>query len=294
VKLVSFGARDAERPGLLVGDRILDLCASDASLAPSLRVMLAAGQLDRVAAWEAAAHRGVAGPGGAAAVLVARAGVRLGPPIPNPSKIVCIGLNYADHAAEQNRPLPEKPLLFSKASTALIGTDDVIVLPREEVKVDLEAELAVVIGRRARRVSGDWESHVAGYMCFNDVSGRGAQYSDKQFFRGKSFDTFAPCGPFLATRDEIPDPHALAIQSLRNDSVMQNSNTNQLVFRIPELIEYITRGMTLLPGDIIATGTPAGVGVFRDPPVFLADGDRLDVKIERLGTLSNHVCAEPS
>jgi acylpyruvate hydrolase len=203
-------------------------------------------------------------------------------------------LNYADHAAEQNRPLPEKPLLFSKASTALIGTGDAIVLPREEAKVDLEAELAVIIGRRARRVSGDWESYVAGYMCFNDVSGRGAQYSDKQFFRGKSFDTFAPCGPFLATRDEIPDPHALAIQSARNDFVMQDSSTDQLVFRIPELLEYITRGMTLLPGDIIATGTPAGVGVFRDPPVFLADGDRIDVRIERLGVLSNQVCAETS
>jgi len=138
-----------------------------------------------------------------------------------------------------------------------------------------------------------WD-YVFGITAVNDVTARDIQNKDVQYTRAKSFDTFAPCGPFLATRDEIPDPHALAIQSLRNDSVMQNSNTNQLVFRIPELIEYITRGMTLLPGDIIATGTPAGVGVFRDPPVFLADGDRLDVKIERLGTLSNHVCAEPS
>jgi 2-keto-4-pentenoate hydratase/2-oxohepta-3-ene-1,7-dioic acid hydratase in catechol pathway len=294
VKLVSYGARGAERPGVLVGDHILDLCASDARLQPSLRAILEHDQLDRIAAWEAAAHRGLAGPGGGAPVLVARAGTRLGPPIPNPSKIVCIGLNYADHAAEQNRPLPETPLLFSKASTALVGTGDPIVLPPHEAKVDLEAELAVVIGRRGRRVSGEWQSWVAGYMCFNDVSGRGAQYSDKQFFRGKSFDTFAPSGPFLATRDEIPDPHALAIQSTRNGFVMQNSNTGQLVFRIPALLEYITRGMTLLPGDIIATGTPAGVGVFRNPPVFLADGDRVEVSIERLGTLSNQVRAEPS
>jgi len=202
-------------------------------------------------------------------------------------------MNYADHAAEQNRPLPQKPLLFAKAPSALCGTEDAIVLPATEEKPDIEAELALVVGKRARHIDAtDWRHYVAGYMCFNDVSGRSAQYGDRQWFRGKSYDTFAPCGPYLLTADEVADPHNLSIGSRVNDFILQESNTNQLVFRIPQLLEYISRSMTLLPGDIIATGTPAGVGVFRDPPQFLKPGDSVTVSIQGLGSLHNPVIAE--
>jgi 2-keto-4-pentenoate hydratase/2-oxohepta-3-ene-1,7-dioic acid hydratase in catechol pathway len=166
-------------------------------------------------------------------------------------------------------------------------------MPAFESRVDIEVELAVVIGRPARRIAAEEAfEYVAGYMCFNDVSGRLAQYDDKQWFRGKSFDTFGPCGPFMATRDSIPDPHALDIGSRVDDRVMQSSNTRQMVHRIPELIEYITRSLTLVPGDIISTGTPAGVGVFRDPPVFLKDNETVTVWIENLGEVTNPVRAE--
>jgi 2-keto-4-pentenoate hydratase/2-oxohepta-3-ene-1,7-dioic acid hydratase in catechol pathway len=184
-------------------------------------------------------------------------------------------------------------LLFAKAPSALCGTEDEIVLPVTEEKPDIEAELALVIGKRAKHIAAaDWQQYVAGYMCFNDVSGRGAQYGDRQWFRGKSYDTFAPCGPYLLTADEIADPHKLSIGSRVNDFVLQQSNTDQLVIRIPQLLEYISRSMTLLPGDILATGTPAGVGVFRDPPRFLQPGDSVTVSIQGLGTLHNPVVAE--
>jgi 2-keto-4-pentenoate hydratase/2-oxohepta-3-ene-1,7-dioic acid hydratase in catechol pathway len=265
---------------------IADLGVQDPSLPATLRGILAAGRLDDVHRIANAARAGDTG-------ILPLAGTRLGPPIPEPSKIVCVGLNYADHAAEQNKPLPETPLLFAKAPSCLIGDGDPILLPAIEPKVDVEAELCVVIGRRARHVNAvQAYDFVAGYTCFNDVSGRAAQYGDKQWFRGKSFDTFAPCGPFLLTRDELPDPHGLAIGSRIGDRVMQASRTDQIVIRVPQLIEYITRSMTLLPGDLIATGTPAGVGVFRDPPVFLRHGDVATVHIERLGALTNPVAEE--
>jgi 2-keto-4-pentenoate hydratase/2-oxohepta-3-ene-1,7-dioic acid hydratase in catechol pathway len=285
VQLVSFGPRGAERPGVLLGDDVVDLRACDPSLPPTWRGILAQGRLDD-------ARRAIdAVPPGDARILP-RAGTRLGPPIPDPSKIVCIGLNYADHAAEQHKTLPETPLLFAKAPSALAGTGDPIVLPAIEPRVDIEAELAFVVGRTARHVrAADAYAYVAGYMCFDDVSGRLAQYDDKQWFRGKSFDTFAPCGPYLLTRDELPDPHRLAIGSRVGNRIMQASNTQQLVHGIPQLLEYITRSMTLVPGDIVATGTPAGVGVFRDPPLFLQAGDVVTVEIERLGALVNPVVA---
>lgn len=286
VQLVSFGPRGAERPGVLLGDDVVDLRACDPSLPPTWRGILAERRLDD-------ARRAIDGVRPGDARFLPRSGTRLGPPIPDPSKIVCIGLNYADHAAEQNKPLPETPLLFAKAPSALAGTGDPIVLPAIEPRVDIEAELAFVVGRPARHVrAAQAYDYIAGYMCFDDVSGRLAQYDDKQWFRGKSFDTFAPCGPYLLTRDEMPDPHALAIGSRVGDRVMQASSTRQLVHGVPQLLEYITRSMTLVPGDIVATGTPAGVGVFRDPPVFLQAGDVVTVEIERLGALVNPVVAE--
>jgi len=284
MRLVSFGPAHQERPGLLLEGGLLDVRDADPTLPPTWRAILAAGRLDEVQ--RLAADRR------ALARLLPEAGTRLGPPIPDPSKIVCTGLNYADHAAEQNKPLPETPLLFAKAPSALCGHGDPIRLPDIEPRVDVEAELAFVVGRRARHVSVEEAAgYIAGYMCFNDVSGRKAQYEDRQWFRGKSFDTFAPCGPYLLTADELPDPHGLEIGSRVDDRVMQASNTRQLVHGVPQLLAYITRSMTLEPGDIVATGTPAGVGVFRDPPVFLRDGQVVRVTIERLGELTNPVRA---
>jgi len=284
MKLVSFGPAGEERPGVLLEVGILDLRAADRSLPVSWRAILAADRLDAVRQLASAPRPEWLQPAD---------GIRLGPPIPDPGKIVCIGLNYADHAAEQNKPLPETPLLFAKAPTALCGSGDPIVLPSFEPRVDVEAELAFVVGRRARHVTAARAfDFVAGYMCFNDVSGRKAQYEDKQWFRGKSFDTFAPCGPYLLTRDELADPHGLEIGSRVDDFVMQSSNTRQLVHTVPQLVAYISRSMTLEPGDIVATGTPAGVGVFRDPPVFLRPGQQVTVHVERLGVLTNPVRAD--
>ena len=284
MKLVSFGKPGEETPGVWTDKGIIDLQALKPGWAVDWRSVLATKGLQRVAELV---------DGASAEHLVDPSRVRLGPPIPNPSKVICIGMNYADHAAEQNKPLPQKPLLFAKAPTALCGPEDNIVLPATEEKPDVEAELAVVIGKRARHLKAeDWEDVVAGYMCFNDVSGRGAQYGDRQWFRGKSYDTFAPCGPYLLTRDEVTDPHALSIGTHVNDFVLQDSSTSNLVIRIPQLLAYISASMTLLPGDILATGTPAGVGVFRDPPRFLKPGDRVVVSIEGLGSLRNNVVAE--
>jgi len=286
MRFVSFGAPGSEKPGILLDGTLVDLGAADPTLPRSVREILAQDRLGDVRALLQRA-------GADTAVHLPVLGTRLGPPVPDPSKIICIGLNYADHAAEQKRPLPAAPLLFAKAPSALCGAGDPILLPAGE-RVDVEAELAVVIGRRARHVRAiDAEQFIAGYMCFNDVSGRTAQFSDRQWFRGKSYDSFAPCGPCLVTPDEIPDPHDLGISSRVADRLLQESHTSQLVFRIPQLLEYITQGITLWPGDIVATGTPAGVGVFRDPPVFLQEGDVVSVSIEKLGTLTNPVRAAP-
>ncbi len=212
-------------------------------------------------------------------------------PVILPSKIIAVGLNYHDHAAEQNKPLPLRPLLFAKASSCLQAPGLPIELPEDLTRVDAEAELAVVIGKPGRAISrAKAPDHIAGFTCMNDVSDREAQYTDKQFFRGKSIDTGGPCGPWLVTPDELPLlAKGLAITCHWNDQLMQESNTDQLIFPVDELISYISRNMTLLPGDIITTGTPGGVGVFRDPAVFLKPGDTVTVSIEGIGTLTNPV-----
>ncbi|MDM7915554.1 MAG: fumarylacetoacetate hydrolase family protein [Candidatus Eisenbacteria bacterium] len=220
-------------------------------------------------------------------------GARFGPPIPDPSKIVAVGLNYRDHAEEQGKKPPESPLLFAKAPSCLAGHLDPIGIPPQEGRVDAEAELGVVIARRTRRVTVEQaQSCVLGYMIFNDVSGREAQYGDKQWFRGKSFDTFGPCGPWIVPAEAIGDPHALAIRAFWNDVKMQESRTDRLLFGVFALISYVSMQMTLEPGDVLATGTPSGVGVFRDPPVFLKPGDRVRIEIEGIGSLENPVEAE--
>lgn len=219
--------------------------------------------------------------------------VSLLPPITRPGKIIAIGLNYKDHAAEQKASLPENPLIFAKFPTALIGPEEAIRLPRISSKVDPEAELCIIMGETGRAFSeSSARGAIAGYTVGIDVSARDLQYADKQWVRGKSCDTFAPCGPALVTEDEVGDPHNLAIGLRVNGETRQSSNTRELIFNCYALVSYISQAITLEAGDIIYTGTPAGVGVFRNPPVFLKDGDVVEVTIERIGTLRNPVVAE--
>lgn len=211
-------------------------------------------------------------------------------PIPRPSKIICIGLNYRDHAEESGAPIPKSPIIFSKFPTCIVGPNEAILLPKDSEQVDYEAEFAFVVGRRAKNVSRDEAmNYVFGYTNFNDVSARDFQFADGQWVRGKSCDTFAPIGEYVATADEIKDPHNLRIQFRLNGETLQDSNTKELIFKIPELIEFLSASITLEPGDIVATGTPPGVGFARKPPIFLKDGDVAEVEVEGLGVLSNPV-----
>jgi 2-keto-4-pentenoate hydratase/2-oxohepta-3-ene-1,7-dioic acid hydratase in catechol pathway len=212
-------------------------------------------------------------------------------PIERPGKIVCVGLNYRDHAEEQGAALPEEPLLFAKFPNALIGPGEPIVIPPLVTQCDYEAELGVVIGARVRGVSKENALEaVLGYVCANDVSARDLQFSDGQWTRGKSVDTFCPVGP-LVPRDEIPDPHDLWIRAIVSGEVLQDSTTANLIFGVDEVISHATKTMTLEPGDLILTGTPAGVGVFRDPQRLLHPGDEVTIEIERVGSLTNPVVA---
>ena len=215
-------------------------------------------------------------------------------PVPRPGKVVCIGMNYRDHAAEIGLGLPNVPTIFSKFSSCVIAPGEPVVIPAGSTQVDYEAELAVVIGRRATRVAAARAyDYVLGYTAFNDVTARDFQFGDLQWQRGKSCDTFAPMGQTIVTTDEIPDPHTLRITLALNGALMQDSNTSRMIFRVPDLIEFVTRSITLEPGDVIATGTPAGVGFARKPPVFLKAGDVMEVGIERVGGLGNPVAAAP-
>lgn len=210
-------------------------------------------------------------------------------PIPVPGKILCIGLNYRDHAAEQNVALPERPIVFSKHSNTLIGPGEPIRIPKAVEQADYEAELGVVIGSRFSRGSEqDALAAVAGYVVANDVSARDLQFADKQFTRGKSVDTFCPVGP-LKPASEVPDPHNLPIRAILNGQVMQESNTSNLVFGVGALIAYLSQTFTLEPGDLILTGTPGGVGIFRDPPVLLKAGDEITIEIDGVGSITNPV-----
>ena len=209
-----------------------------------------------------------------------------------PSKIIAIGRNYVDHAIEGGAAPPEAPLIFNKLPNSLNAHNVPIVLPTISNQVDYEAELAVVIGRKAARVSeAEALNYVFGYTMIDDVSARDLQFGDGQWTRGKSLDTFAPLGPFITTRDEIGDVQALKIEGILNGEVMQSSNTGKMIFKVAYLISYISQGITLEPGDVIATGTPDGVGIFRKPPVLLKAGDVFEVTIEKLGTLRNPVIA---
>jgi 2-keto-4-pentenoate hydratase/2-oxohepta-3-ene-1,7-dioic acid hydratase in catechol pathway len=214
-------------------------------------------------------------------------------PVRAPQKVVAIGLNYADHARESGTTPPEKPMVFVKTPNSIIGPDEPIVIdPGLTSQVDYEAELAVVMGRRASQVTeADALSHVLGYTLCNDVSARDAQFADVQWVRGKSFDTFCPLGPWITTADEVPDPQALAIRCRVNGDLLQDSTTAEMIFGVAHLISYLSQGITLEPGDVIATGTPFGVGFARTPPIFLRPGDSVEVEVESLGILRNPVVA---
>ena len=211
-------------------------------------------------------------------------------PIERPQKIVCVGLNYRDHAEEQAVDLPERPLLFAKWPNTLIGPGEPIVLPAITERVDYEAELGVVIGSSAQGVSVENALEaVAGYLCANDVTARDLQHGDGQWTRGKSLDTFCPVGPALVPAADVPDPQALGIRAILNGEVMQDSTTANMVFSVAEIVAFVSQAITLEPGDLILTGTPAGVGVFRDPPVLLQPGDEITVEIDGVGVLTNPV-----
>jgi 2-keto-4-pentenoate hydratase/2-oxohepta-3-ene-1,7-dioic acid hydratase in catechol pathway len=217
--------------------------------------------------------------------------VRLHAPIQNPQKVIGIGLNYEDHAAETGADIPEKPIVFAKYANTIASPGDDIVIPPITSQADYEAELAVVIGREAKNVSeADALDYVFGYMNANDVSSRDLQFSEGgQWTRSKSIDTFCPIGPHIATADEVPDPQNLRVRCILNGEVMQDGNTSKMIFSVAELIAFLSSAMTLVPGDIIVTGTPPGVGAARDPQVWLKDGDEVTIEIEGLGSLTNPV-----
>ena len=219
--------------------------------------------------------------------------VELLAPIPRPSKLICIGLNYRDHAIESNMAMPKIPTVFCKFSTAIIGQGVPVVLPKVSTQPDYEAEFAFVIGKGGRHIKADkWQEHVIGYTIVNDVSARDIQLATSQWVMGKTFDTFAPMGPYVTTADEIADPHNLSISLTLNGQKLQDSNTKELIFKLPELVEYLSSIMTLETGDVVSTGTPAGVGFARKPPIYLKAGDEMVVAIEGLGELKNPVVGE--
>ena len=291
MKLITYTQGSGPRPGLALSDTLgIDLLAADPTLPANWHGLF--GVMDAVrAVHDRLAPRPPAAGTAPPLPWVDLTRVQLLAPIVLPSKIICVGLNYRDHAQEQNKPLPQRPMLFSKAPSCLQMQGGPIELPEDLDQVDAEAEIAVVIGRPGRRIPRERaREHIAGYTCFNDVSDRAAQYADKQFFRGKSIDTGGPCGPWIVTPDELPDlAHGLDVTCRWNGTVMQHSNTGQLIFPIDELIAHASLNMTLMPGDIISTGTPGGVGVFREPPVFLKPGDTVEVEVQGIGTLTNPV-----
>ncbi|MGD0296750.1 MAG: fumarylacetoacetate hydrolase family protein [Bryobacteraceae bacterium] len=214
-------------------------------------------------------------------------------PVPRPPKLICVGLNYRDHAIESKMEIPKVATIFSKFPSAVIAAGEPIVLPKNSTQPDYEAEFAFVIGRGGRHIPAErWQEHVFGYTIINDVSARDFQMATSQWLMGKTFDTFAPMGPHIVSADEIPDPHALDIGLTINGEVLQNSNTRELIFKIPELVAFLSSVFTLEPGDVVSTGTPAGVGVARKPQRFLRPGDDVVVRVERIGELRNPVVAE--
>ncbi|MGH7144511.1 MAG: fumarylacetoacetate hydrolase family protein [Planctomycetota bacterium] len=283
MKLVSFGDRGLEHPGLVIDDKfVFKLHEFDPDIPPDMTMLLKKGVIEQVREilkdrehlpeW----------------LLAPIDKVRLSAPVPHPGQIICVGLNYKSHADEQNKPYPPLPMLFSKAPNASNGPFAEVKIPGYTQQADYEVELGVVIGERARKVAAaDYRKYVLGYVTFNDFSCRDAQRDDKQFFRSKSPDGFAPFGPWIVTDDEIADPMNLAVRCKVNGELRQQSNTADLIHPIGRIIEFITEAMTLEPGDIISTGTPGGVGEHQKPPRFLKPGDVVETTVEGIGTLRN-------
>jgi len=284
MKLIRHGNPGQEKPGLLLADgRVIDTSA----FTPDYNEAFFAGDaLDALRQWAASQ---------ADFAPVVNPGTRLGPPFARPSKLICIGLNFRDHAAETGAPIPPEPIIFFKATSAICGPNDPLVIPRGSEKTDWEVELAIVIGRQAAYIAKeDALSHVAGYVLHNDYSERAFQLErGGQWVKGKSCDSFAPLGPFLATTDEIADVNALPMWLKVNGEIRQNGNTSNLIFDVPTIVSYLSQFMSLLPGDVISTGTPAGVGLGLKPPVFLKPGDVVELGIEGLGSSRQQAIACP-
>lgn len=284
MKLIRFGEPGKEKPGVIIDDTLLDLSDfvkdfnEDFFENDGLTALASIIEKEKEE------------------LKVIDKDVRLGSPIARPSKIICIGLNYAKHAKETNAPLPKEPILFFKSTTAITGPFDNIIIPKNSVKTDWEVELAVVIGKKASYVDEkEAMDYVAGYCLHNDVSEREFQLErGGTWDKGKGCDTFAPLGPWLVTKDEVADVHNLRLWLKVNDKMMQDGNTDDLVFNIPQLIAYTSQFMTLLPGDIISTGTPHGVGLGFNPPVYLKHGDVVELGIDGLGTAKQEVKAYES
>lgn len=306
MKLLSYVVDGRERIGVVEGDVVVDLNAGLALLEGNVRPaeplardmvhLLEQGEsgLDGARQVLQAYRRAVReAPSAAQAVAHPLTAIRFLPPVPRPQKILAIGANYRAHCEESGTPIPQKPLVFVKVPSALTAHGEAILYPRITRELDYEGELAVVIGRRARHVPAEEALHyVAGYTILNDVTARDLQRTEGQWARAKGCDTFAPCGPWLVTADEIADPQALVIETRVNGELRQRGSTGEMIFPIPTLIAHISAAMTLLPGDIITTGTPAGVGVYRQPPGLLQPGDEVSVRIEGIGELRNRVVAE--
>jgi len=270
-------------PGAIVGDQILNLQPAGF---PDIVNIIAGGP-----AALAAIDRYLKSP--SSSEVIHLAGAALLAPIPRPPKVICVGLNYRDHAAEAKMEIPPVPTIFSKFSSSIIGPGAPVILPRNSQKPDYEAELAFIIGAGGRHIpAARWHEHIFGYMCLNDVSARDFQLATSQWLMGKTFDTFAPTGPWITTADEIDDPHNLDISMEINGEVLQDSNTRELIFAIPQLVEFLSSVFTLEPGDVVTTGTPAGVGFSKKPPRWLRPGDEMVVRIQGLGELRNPVVAE--
>lgn len=284
MKLLTFAVGGKARPGVLKGDRVIDLEAAGLPAGPNGGLLAIARGGDAMLKKIATVLKD------AKAKSYELAKVKVLPPIRQPSKIVAIGLNYLDHCKETGLPVPSIPVPFSKFVSSVSGPYDDIVWPLGVTKeVDYEVELGVVIGKRARDVEeAEALDYVMGYTVVNDVSARDLQFlGARQWDRSKSLDTFCPWGPYIVTRDEIPDPHVLQVRTTLNGKEMQNSNTKNLIFNVPRIISALSQGTTLLPGDLIPTGTPAGVGFRRTPPVFLKDGDEVVCEVEKIGALRN-------
>jgi 2-keto-4-pentenoate hydratase/2-oxohepta-3-ene-1,7-dioic acid hydratase in catechol pathway len=288
MKLVTYRDDDRVAVGVVVGEAVVDLSLGDDGY-PDLTSLLRAGEQGL----ELARARALAG-GGKPLALIGGAGVELFAPIPRPGKFLGIGLNYAEHAAETGRTAPEHPTVFAKMPTCVNRPGGAIVVPGVSREVDYEGELAFVIGRRCKNVAREEALDVvAGYTVVNDVSVRDWQRRTSQFTLGKSFDTHGPMGPWLVTADEVGDPHGLELRTWVDGELRQHSNTRELIFDIPTLVATLSTAFTLEPGDVIATGTPSGVGAAMSPPRYLEPGSTVRIEIERVGVLENPVIAEP-